>query len=161
MNIVISLLMVLTIVYVTFATIVNKKFPGSISQTAYLFHEKFNKHYLFTIYCTIITFTLLPLWLEHSPSEYEVFCFFACLGVLFAGATPFFLEKFEKPIHYTSAVLCISAYMLWMLFMGEYIYPIVGVSITLIAWLLNRRESFVLFLETTSLLSIMTYLLLN
>lgn len=114
MDMIISLiiLLVMTIAYhVTLPGI-----PESISETSYL---KNRKPWMFSAYCLLTGLTLIIPWIEATPETWQFLVFFSCLGMMFAGVTPFFKSKFEAPIHYTSGAISVATWIAWMLLVGN------------------------------------------
>jgi hypothetical protein len=105
--------LVITLLYNGYIIIKYKKIPESVSETSYLLGG--NKRYLFTGYCVITSFCLLPMLLEITMTL-QFLPFLFCGGLLFAGCSPLFREGLDKLVHYSSAYIAFAAYVLYMIF---------------------------------------------
>lgn len=104
--------LVITLLYNCYIIIKYKKIPESLSETSYLLGG--NKRYLFTVYCVIISFCLLPMLLEITMTlQFLPFVF--CGGLLFAGCSPLFRTGLDKPIHYIFSGLAFVTYLCYMI----------------------------------------------
>ena len=102
------LIIVLTINFVGYVSTVWTKFGvlPSISDSFYAWKDwKEGTQWLFTLFCWIITFTLLPI--EPNP-----FFFFGAAGIGFVGAAAQIKKKFVEKVHVKGAVIGISAALL-------------------------------------------------
>ena len=138
------------------------KAPVSVSETSYILQQRLGKnyHFLFTAICAIVCFTFIPMWMEVTPDNLQFLVFLSCAGVLFAGATPFFRESFEKPIHYTSGIISAVAYILWFVLVGEanwLFFTLCAIVATSIAvW---STRVWLYFVEVYGLIALAIYLL--
>ena len=112
MKIVLLILLLITLVYNITASIINKGIPESISATSYIYNNKYKKYYLFTFYCLLIGVGLLPIWISLSIEAIQCLAFISCVGIMFAGVTPFFNEAHHKAIHYTAGIMAACSYVL-------------------------------------------------
>ena len=104
------------ILYTSFFFVINgNKTLESISSTSYISKEKFGTTLPFTLICVICSVCLFPLWVAVSPAYYQFLVFISCLGVMFAGSTPFFKQEFEGKIHYTSGIMAFIGGLTWLL----------------------------------------------
>lgn len=102
------LLSILALNFVTYIGIVWAKFGilPSMSDSFYEWKEwKEGTQWLFTLFCWIITFTLLPL--EPNP-----FFFFAAAGAGFVGAAPQIKKEFVKKVHVKAAIILLTSGLL-------------------------------------------------
>ena len=88
------LCLIVTIVYNTYIILKYKKIPESLSETSYLLGG--NKRFIFTGYCVITSFLLLPILLELTTASFQIMPFIFCGGLLFAGCSPLFREGLDK-----------------------------------------------------------------
>ena len=90
-----------------------KGLPESLSAVYY----KFGKNgWVFQLFLYMTAMSLLPVWIE--VSEYTFLPFLACSSLLFVAGAPCFKAEFQGKIHYTSALLCCIAAVLWQILEG-------------------------------------------
>lgn len=92
--------------------------PKSISDSFYLLERgykdiKWNMSYVFTIFCYVICFSILPVWLEHTPKILQFIPFIAASALAFVGTAPYF-KTINKKIHFVSAIICMIFALLWI-----------------------------------------------
>ena len=105
---------IITLVYNLYIILKYKKIPESLSETSYLLGG--NKRFMFTGYCVLTSFLLLPILLELTTASFQIMPFIFCGGLLFAGCSPLFREGLDKPIHYIFSGLAFAAYIFYMIF---------------------------------------------
>lgn len=143
------LLLLIAIIYNLFAIYYNKGIPESISSTSYIL-----KPYLFTIYCLVTSILLLPTWLQESSDNTAFLAFIGCGGMLFAGVTPlFFKDKLEGKIHYSAGIISFISYLAWMIASGNIIPLLVGLGITWILILIDKKN-YIFYTEIISLITL-------
>ena len=100
-----TLIIILTINFVGYVSTVWAKFGvlPSISDSFYAWKGQWC--WLFTLFCWIMTFTILPI--EPNP-----FFFFTAAGLGFVGAAAQIKDKFVEKVHVKGAVIGISAGLL-------------------------------------------------
>lgn len=152
------LLIVISLVYNIYALVLNKGALESISSTSYLFLSNDKKYYYFSIYCFVLSFILLPIWLAVSATNIQFLVFLACSGIIFAGSTPLFKEKFQGTVHYTAGIIAVLSYLLWMVFSKYYIWLIVEAIITAVLIAIDYKN-FVYYTEITGLFTLLILLL--
>lgn len=134
--------------------------PESISATSYLFKEKYNKHWLFSILCGIIVVGLFPLWVTLSVESYQFLVFLTCAGILFAGCTPLFREDLQKYVHYTSGIIAFISVVIWLIVCGH-VLSIINIMLLCLALLsLFGFKYYVYFGEVVAYLMLIVILLL-
>ena len=134
--------------------------PESISATSYLPDRK---PWYFSIYCLLMGTLLWYPWMNVTPDDFKFLVFFACMGIYFAGVTPFFKSDFEKPIHYTAGVLTFASWLTWIIMAGEPTHLIITASIYVLLlltdWLRNKTiANWTYWAEMTALIYIIIYL---
>ena len=152
------LLITISLVYNIYALVLNKGALESISSTSYLFLTNGKKHYYFTIYCFAVAFILLPIWLTVSAANAQFLVFLTCCGIVFAGTTPLFKEKFQGVIHYTAGALAVLCYLLWMIFSKHYIWLIAEAIVTAVLIAIDYKN-FVYYTEIVGLFTLLVLLL--
>lgn len=151
-------LLIITIAYNIYAISINHGIPESISVTSYIFQENGKKYYFFSIFCAIVAIILFPIWINISHENYQFLTFLSCMGIAFAGATPFFKEEFNKPIHYTAGIIAVTAYLIWMILSGFYTLLLIeGICIGI--FILFDYKNFVYYVEIIGLIFLIGLLL--
>ena len=146
--------LIITLVYNSFILIKYKKIPQSLSETSYLLGG--NKRYLFTIYCFIISFCLLPILLEITLSLQFIPVIF-CAGLLFSGCSPLFKEGLDRIVHYSSSYIAFGAYVIYMIFCMNW-WWLLGYVVILGILCLWKYKCYVYFAEMLALIEIMIFI---
>lgn len=98
--------------------------PASISDTYYLLERRRKGlGWLFTAFCWIVAGTLLPAWLDGTPTAYQFTAFLSSAGLLFVGAAPQFKLSLTGWVHYGAAALCGTSAVLWCILRGYWFIP--------------------------------------
>lgn len=151
--------LVFFILYNVFMTFVNnKEIPESISETSYISKEHFGTTIPFTALCIISAVCIFPLWILVSPVNFEFLVFLSCTGMMFAGTTPLFNQKFDGRIHYTSGIIAFISGIAWLLLTHNYI------TLGLIAiiggiWTLFQKEKYTFIFEVVPYITLCITLL--
>ena len=139
--------------------------PKSISDSFYLLEKgykdiKWNMSYVFTIFCYVICFSIMPVWLEHTPKTLQFIPFIAASALAFVGTSPYF-KTINKKIHFVSAIICMIFAILWIYLVAiKYWYAPLNIALMfLILYLLNRK-SWMFYLEMWAFMSLFTSLIL-
>lgn len=140
--------------------------PKSISDSFYLLEKgykdiKWNMSYVFTIFCYIICFSIIPVWLEYTPKALQFIPFIAASALSFVGTAPYF-KTINKKIHFVSAIICMIFAILWIYLVAiKYWYVPLNIALMfLILYLLNRK-SWMFYLEMWAFMSLFTSLILD
>lgn len=146
---------ILSILYLGFATYKLKNIPESISETSYIWeaecdHKQWHKAHLFSIYCVLMACLIFWPWVKITPEYWQFICFLGCTGILIAGITPFFKEKYQAPIHYTGGTIIALCWIMWMLMMHHYI-TIVVCGVIIGACCAVKPRSWVFWFEVAGL----------
>lgn len=147
--------LVMTLLYNSYIIIKYKKIPESLSETSYLLGS--NKRYLFTGYCVITSFCLLPMLLEITMTL-QFLPFLFCGGLLFAGCSPLFRTGLDKPIHYIFSGLAFVAYLCYMILCMGWIW-LIGYLIVLSVLCIIKWKSYVYWAEIIALFEIIIFIL--
>lgn len=97
--------------------------PKSLSMTYYLFKNRLEyMKWLFPGMMTLLTFFLVPCWLEISEgSNFQFLAFLSAGTLLFVGAAPAFLDsKLENMVHQISAYFAAAMAILWVCLVTHY-----------------------------------------
>lgn len=146
--------LIITLVYNSFILIKYKKIPQSLSETSYLLGG--NKRYLFTMYCFIISFCLLPILLEITTTLQIIPVIF-CVGLLFSGCSPLFREGMDRIVHYSSSYIAFGAYVIYMIFCMNW-WWVLGYVVILGLLCLWKYKCYVYFAEMLALIEIMIFI---
>ena len=101
--------------------------PKSLSMTYYLFKERENAlKFLFPSMMTLLTFFLMPAWLDMSEgSPFQFLAFFSAAGILFVGAAPAFKDGgMENIVHQFSAYFAAAAAIAWICLVTPFWYVV-------------------------------------
>ena len=101
--------------------------PKSLSMTYYLFKERENVlKFLFPSMMTLLTFFLMPAWLDMSEgSPFQFLAFFSAAGILFVGAAPAFKESdMENVVHQFSDYFAAATAIAWICLVTPYWYVV-------------------------------------
>lgn len=105
MTLAIIILIALTL-YV-FSCCVTKRTPTMLSEVYYLA----DKDWLFPTLMAALGASFLPLMLE--AGGLECMAFLACVGIIFVGAAPAYLDEGERTIHKCGAITSAIASVAW------------------------------------------------
>jgi len=104
--------LIISFIYNLFIFIRYKTIPVSLSETSYLLKDK--KH-LFTLYCVLSTFLIMPCLLSTIPENLAILAFLMCSGVMFSGLSPLFKQGLDKSIHYTASIIAFIAFVVFLI----------------------------------------------
>lgn len=148
-----TILLLIVLLYTIYSIIKTKGIPESISATSYTVNSD-----LFTAFCILTGFTLLPTWLQASSDNLAFLPFISCAGITFAGVTPLFREGIQKPIHYISGIISTLSYLLWMVLSGNLYYLLCSIAVIMFLSFIDRK-SYIFYTETVSLITLILYLI--
>lgn len=131
--------------------------PVSLSETSYLLGG--NKRYLFTGYCYLSAFLVIPVLLGIVPETLTFLPFLMCVGLLFSGATPLFKKGLDKPVHMIFSIMSFISFIVFIiLMMGWWWFGAFALIFTgLCIW---KRKCFVYFAEMLAFLFISLFILI-
>lgn len=139
--------------------------PESVSESSYIWEEdcthsgNLHKANYFSLYCLLTAGLLFYPWIALTPESFGFLAFIGCAGILAAGSTPFFHEKFEGYIHYGGGIIAVICWIIWMCLM-HYWFSL-GIAFLCIGFLcLIRIKSYVLWAELVGLVTLMLKLFL-
>ena len=133
--------------------------PKSLSDTYYLFKERNSTlKFLFPSMMTLLTFLLMPAWLEMSEgSAFQFTAFLSAAGVLFVGAAPAFKDsEMESKVHSISAYVCAAAALAWICLVTPYWYVILivfGIVAALAVVTKTWKTCYIYWLEMVAFVS--------
>lgn len=132
--------------------------PDSLSQTYYLYKDKYNKGFLFSVMMGLVVLFMMPAWITLSEgSNLQFLSFLAPTAILFVGASPAFMSnKMTNLVHSISALLAALLSILWIILVTPYWWGILIVLavFALIAWLTKTyKNAYVYWLESVAFIS--------
>lgn len=99
--------------------------PWSISDTYYQLKKHGRSGLWFQIAMILSVGILLPEWLEVTEGEnYQCCAFLACIGLIFVGSAPCFKLELDGKVHIGATIVCGLASLLYMIFAGYAIIPL-------------------------------------
>lgn len=157
----IVLLIITAVLFIIYNVFVLYKFgiPESLSATSYHFKEKYNQHWWFSLICLIIIIGLFPIWISISSEITQFLVFLSCSGILFIGASPFFLNGMEKPIHYISGIITTITFIIWFILNGYYLW-LIYIGISCIPFIIWKPKCFIYFIEIIAYIYSVLFLLM-
>jgi hypothetical protein len=159
------MIIVLFITVLYLATAIRRKgsLPESISETSYIWEQDcpnsstsyLSAHtaYLFSLYCAITALLTIYPWYSAIGDYTRFLGVGGVLGILAAGATPFFRSSWQKPVHYGGGILVMTCWVLWMILNSFYIalVEVLGLACVLTC---IKKQSWVLWFELAGLLGL-------
>lgn len=133
--------------------------PKSLSMTYYLFKDKADPmKWLFPAMMTLLTFFLMPCWLEISEgSDFQFTAFLSAAGILFVGGAPAFKDStMENMVHQISAYFAAAAAIAWICLVTPYwwiILIVLGIITVLAIATKTLKTSSVYWSEMVAFLS--------
>lgn len=96
--------------------------PPSLSETFYLYKNKWNCGYVFPIMMYVVVAFMLPAWLTMSEgSNFQFLSFLAPASLLFVGTAPAFKSSnLENAVHSVSAIFAAICSLLWVIIVTPY-----------------------------------------
>lgn len=90
--------------------------PESLSNTYYLYKEKWNKGWLFCLMMYLVVALMMPAWITLSEgSNFQFLAFLAPASIMFVGTAPRFKDsQLESRVHTISAVIAAACSLLWV-----------------------------------------------
>ena len=133
--------------------------PKSLSMTYYLFKNRVEYlKWLFPGMMTLLTFFLVPCWLEISEgSNFQFLAFLSAASILFVGAAPAFLDsKLENMVHQVSAYFAAAMAILWICLVTSYwwiILIVLGIISAVAVVTKTWKTGYIYWLEMVAFLS--------
>ena len=96
--------------------------PPSLSETFYLYKNRWNCGYVFPIMMYVVVAFMLPAWLTMSEvSNFQFLSFLAPASLLFVGTAPAFKSSnLENSVHSVSAIFAAICSLLWIILVTPY-----------------------------------------
>jgi hypothetical protein len=147
--------LIISFIYNLFIWIKYKTIPTSLSETSYMLEDK---RHLFTLYCIVSAFLILPCLLSTVPETLTMLPFFMCSGLMFSGASPLFKQGLDKRVHYTASIIAFIAFLVFLILEMGWISTIIFATV-LAMMVLWKPKCYVYFAEMLSFIFIIFYLL--
>ena len=96
--------------------------PESLSNTYYLYKEKWNKGWLFCLMMYAVVALMMPAWISLSEgSNFQFLAFLAPASIMFVGLAPKFKDyDMENKVHTISAIIAAACSLLWVALVTPY-----------------------------------------
>lgn len=100
--------------------------PESLSNTYYLYKEKWNKGWLFCLMMYAVVALMMPAWITLSEgSNFQFLAFLAPASIMFVGTAPRFKDsQLESRVHTVSAYIAAACSLAWVVLVTPYWYVI-------------------------------------
>lgn len=102
-----AIIILIALALYVFSCCVTKRTPTMLSEVYYLA----DKDWLFPTLMAALGASFLPLMLE--ADGLECMAFLACVGIIFVGAAPAYLDEGERTIHKCGAITAAVASVAW------------------------------------------------
>ena len=102
-----AIIILIALALYVFSCCVTKRTPTMLSEVYYLA----DKDWLFPTLMAALGASFLPLMLE--AGGLECMAFLACVGIIFVGAAPAYLDEGERTIHKCGAITAAVASVAW------------------------------------------------
>lgn len=117
-------IIVATAIYVAYNAVSLAIFevPESLSNTYYLYKEKWNKGWLFCLMMFAVVALMMPAWISLSEgSNFQFLAFLAPASIMFVGSAPRFKDsQLESRVHTISAIIAAVCSLLWVALVTPY-----------------------------------------
>ena len=119
MNLVTISIIIATTIFVAYNAVAVVFFgiPESLSNTYYLYKEKYNKGVLFPAMMYLVVAFMMPAWITMSEgSNFQFLAFLAPAAIAFVGTAPRFKDfDLENKVHTYSAIVAAACSLLWVI----------------------------------------------
>lgn len=124
MNLVTISIIIATVIFVAYDAVAIALFgiPESLSNTYYLYKEKYNKGWLFCLMMYLVVAFMMPAWITLSEgSDFQFLAFLAPASIMFVGTAPRFKDsQLESRVHTVSAIIAAACSLLWVALVTPY-----------------------------------------
>ena len=135
--------------------------PESLSNTYYLYKEKWNKGWLFCLMMYLVVALMMPAWITLSEgSNFQFLAFLAPASIAFVGTAPRFKDgDLENKVHTISAIIAAACSLLWVAMVTPYWWVmLIWLGFIALAAILTSsyKTAYVYWLEQVAFLSTFT-----
>ena len=117
-------IIVATCIYVVYNAVSLAIFgvPESLSNTYYLYKEKWNKGWLFCLMMYLVVALMMPAWISLSEgSNFQFLAFLAPASIAFVGTAPAFKsDDLENVVHSAAAIVAAICSLAWVAVITPY-----------------------------------------
>ena len=132
--------------------------PPSLSETYYLYKDKWNIGFVFPIMMYLVVGFMMPAWLTLSEgSPFQFLSFLAPASIAFVGTAPAFKSSsLENSVHSVAAIVAAICSLLWVILVTPYWWIIILALLTFTLEALITRTLLtakIYWLETVAFIS--------
>ena len=126
----------------------------SLSESHYRWKEKDKRlSFVFPSFIFIMSILLVPYWFDHSSENTLFLILFASFSFLLVAAAPLF-KGYQRKTHFTGAIMCAAATLLWMILNGHSNIPLWWLCAAIVAICIFGRRTWLLWLEIAAFVSL-------
>lgn len=145
-----AIIILIALALYVFSCCVTKRTPTMLSEVYYLA----DKDWLFPILMAALGASFLPLMLE--AGGLECMAFLSCVGIIFVGAAPAYLDEGERTVHKCGAITAAIASVVWACSINA--LPTVLFAVLAAALCIWKRSYWLFAVECCAILNIITTL---
>lgn len=143
----------------------NRRLPSSLSYTYYMYKERYNCGWVFSMMMFVVGVLLIPSWITLSEGSTFQFLAFLCpMSFIFVGAAPNFKEiGIESRIHPIAALIAAVCGIAWIILVAHLWWVLILFTVLLIGealWNRVLKGSVTFWLEMIVILSVFTSILI-
>lgn len=160
MSLVLTSLIMAASIYILYNAVTISIFglPPSLSETYYLYKDRWNIGFVFPVMMYLVVGFMMPAWLTLSEgSPFQFLSFLAPASIAFVGTAPAFKSSsLEKSVHSVAALVAAVCSLLWVILVTPYWWIIVLALLvfTLVAFLTQTLSyAKVFWVETVAFIS--------
>ena len=121
--------------------------PISISNTYYIWREKFGFRLLFSFVMWAVGILTVIYWENKCAGRYEWLPFLSVSGICFVGAASAYKETLTAATHYTAAAVWAGAAIAFFTLIGDWQSIIVGLIVGLVGFTGDRFRNLTFWAE--------------
>lgn len=145
-----AIIILITFMLYVFNCCVTTRVPTMLSELYYLM----DKDWFFPVIMAALGASFLPLMLE--AGGLECMAFLTCVGIIFVGAAPAYLDEGERTIHKCGAITSAIASVAWAYSIN--VLPTVLFAVLAGVLCIRKRQYWLFVVECCAILNIVTTL---
>lgn len=145
-----AIIILIALALYVFSCCVTKRVPTMLSEVYYLA----DKDWIFPTLMVVLGASFLPLML--SKGGFECMAFLTCVGIIFVGAAPAYLDESQRTIHKCGAITSAIASMAWACSINA--LPTVLFAVLAAVLCIWKRRYWLFIAECCAILNIVTTL---